>query len=99
MKKSISAVTAGFAILLASSGIAMADVMPLSVSCSGVPSATSITWSASVSGGVAPTELMWGTGATTSALTVSYSPGLHEITIQATDASSTVATSSCSARL
>jgi len=40
---------------------------------------------------------LWGNGSTATAQTVSYAPGLQTITIQGTDASSTVASSNCSA--
>lgn len=75
--------------------IASADA--LSVSCSGSPSATAITWTASTTGGIAPIALLWGNGATSSSQTVLYAPGLQSISLQATDASSTVATTTCSA--
>lgn len=76
---------------------ALANADALSVSCAGVPSPTAITWTASTTGGVAPVALLWGNGATTSAQTLNYAPGLQSISLQATDASSTVATTTCSA--
>lgn len=72
---------------------------PLTVSCAGTPSATAITWTSSVTGGFAPVALLWGNGATSSSQTVSYGVGSHSITLRATDASSTVATTSCSATI
>lgn len=69
----------------------------LSVSCTGAPSASSITWSGSASNGVPPYALLWENGATTSPLTVAAVAGTHTIALQATDASSTVATTTCSA--
>ncbi|HTR18688.1 MAG TPA: peptidoglycan-binding protein [Candidatus Paceibacterota bacterium] len=88
-------ISAALALAL-SFGIANADT-PLSVSCSGVPSTASITWTASATGGVAPIALLWGNGSTSTSQTLSYSPGTYSIGIQATDASSSVATSTCSA--
>lgn len=77
--------------------VALADTAPLTATCSGAASATSITWSASVSGGVSPVALQWGNGATTTTQVVTTTPGTYTMTLQATDASSTVATTSCSA--
>lgn len=70
---------------------------PLTVSCVGEPGATSITWTASFAGGVGPVALLWSNGSTSTAQTVSVAPGTYSLNIQATDASSTVATSTCSA--
>ncbi|MFZ2555985.1 MAG: peptidoglycan-binding protein, partial [Minisyncoccia bacterium] len=58
---------------------------------------TAITWTASSASGVAPVVYLWGNGATTTAQTVSVTPGMHTISLQVTDASSTVATTTCSA--
>lgn len=69
----------------------------LSATCSGTASATAITWTGTTAGGVAPVALLWGNGATTSPITVAAAPGGHTMTLQATDASSTVATTSCTA--
>src|SRR3989344_9409463 len=93
--KLLAASTAAASLLLGSMSIASADA--LSVSCSGTPNATSITWTAASTGGVAPVVFLWGNGSTATAQTVSYAPGLQTITIQGTDASSTVASSNCSA--
>lgn len=76
---------------------ALASADALTVSCSGTPSANAIGWTASTSGGVAPVALLWGNGSTSSAQSVLYAPGLQNISLQATDASSTVATTTCSA--
>ena len=84
--------------LLLSYGVASADTA-LSVSCAGAPTATTIAWTATSSGGVSPIGLLWGNGATSSAQTLSYTPGTYSMTIQATDASSSVATSTCSATI
>lgn len=97
MKKRFLAASAATAVFLAMAGSAAASVVPLSVSCAGTAHTSGVTWSATVTGGVAPAAFLWGNGATTSPVTVSYSAGTYQMTIQATDASSTTATSSCSA--
>lgn len=71
----------------------------LTVSCTGVAATSGIAWTASSSGGISPVAFLWGNGSTSSAQTVSATPGTYSITIQATDASSTVATSTCSATI
>lgn len=68
---------------------------PLTASCVGVPSTNSITWNASTTGGVLPVSFLWGNSATGLSQTLSVSPGTYSMNIQATDASSTVATSTC----
>lgn len=78
-----------------SAGIASADA--LSVTCVGTPSPTSISWTSTVSGGVAPVALLWSNSGTTSTQVVGYASGLQSISVRATDASSTVATTTCSA--
>lgn len=97
MKLRFAAATTGIMLVLASFGVANADA--LSVSCSGLAAASSITWTAATTGGVAPVALLWGNGSTSTSQTVSYAVGMHTITIEATDASSTVATSTCSATI
>ena len=92
-KIGISAMALAFAL---SFGIANASTS-LSVSCAGVPAASSITWTATTAGGVSPVAILWGNGSTSTAQTVSYTPGTYSMTVQATDASSSVATSTCSA--
>lgn len=74
----------------------LASADTLAVSCIGTPGASSIVWSASPSGGVQPYSYLWGSGSTSSSQTVSAAPGAHSTTIQVTDASSTVATATCS---
>ena len=69
----------------------------LTVSCAGTPSATSITWNATSANGVAPVAFLWGNGSTFASQTLTVSPGTYSMTIQGTDASSTVATSTCAA--
>src|SRR3989344_7686707 len=93
--KLLAASTAAASLLLGSMSIASAEA--LLVSCSGVPNSTSITWTAASTGGVAQVAFLWGNGSTSTGQTVSYAPGLQTITIQGTDASSTVANSNCSA--
>jgi hypothetical protein len=70
---------------------------PLTTSCVGAPSSSSITWTASSTGGVAPVTYLWGNANTLSVQTVSVSPGSYSMTLQTTDASSTIATAICSA--
>ena len=81
--------------LALSFGIASADTA-LSVTCVGTSASSSIMWTATPVGGIAPYALLWGNGATSSSQTLSYAPGTYTMSIQATDASSTVATSTCS---
>jgi hypothetical protein len=69
----------------------------LTVSCVGTPGVGSIVWSATPASGIAPYTYLWGNGSTSSSQTVAAAIGTSNITIQATDASSTVATSTCSA--
>ncbi|MBI5003641.1 peptidoglycan-binding protein [Candidatus Kaiserbacteria bacterium] len=71
----------------------------LTASCAGVPTSSNITWTASSAGGIAPIAYLWGNGSTSSAQTVAYAPGTYSMTIQAIDASSTVASSTCSATI
>jgi len=69
----------------------------LTTSCVGVSSASNIVWTASATGGVAPIAFLWSNGSTSSAQTIAVAPGTYSMTIKATDASSSVATSTCSA--
>ena len=92
----LSAIAGSSLLALALSvGVASADT--LTVACAGVPTPTSVTWTSTVTGGVAPVALLWSNSGTTSTQVVNYAPGLRSISIRATDASSTVATSTCSA--
>ena len=74
-----------------------------SVSCRGAVSNNQITWSESVSGGNAPYASLWSgdsrvAGSTSTSITAIYPVnGTYTAVIQATDASSTIATSTCSA--
>ena len=67
------------------------------MSCRLPPSATSIAWAATSTGGVAPVAFLWSNGNTSMSQTVSYAPGTYALNLQGTDASSTVATTTCSA--
>lgn len=87
----------GAAIMLSSTPALAATA--LTASCAGVPTPTSITWTASTSGGIAPLTYLWGNGSTLATQTVSALPGTHSITLQVTDASSTVAVATCSTTL
>lgn len=84
-------------VFLFSAGTAGAST--LSVSCSGASATSTITWTATTSGGVAPVALLWSTGTSTNPLTLSYVSGAYSMNVQATDASSSVATSTCSATI
>lgn len=69
----------------------------LTASCAGTPTDTNITWVASTTGGVTPVALLWGNGNTSTSQTVAVTFGTYSMTLQATDASSTIATTTCSA--
>lgn len=69
----------------------------LTTSCVGIPTTTNITWTASSAGGVAPVAFLWGSGSTSTIQTIAEAPGTYSMTLQATDASSTIATTTCMA--
>lgn len=92
-KVSLSIASAVFVLSLTAAGVASA----LTTSCVGVPSSTNVTWTASSAGGIAPVAFLWGNGGTSSVQTISVTSGVYSMTLQGTDASSTVATSTCSA--
>ena len=92
-KRILTAAGTGMLLAFSLAGAASA----LTASCSGVPTATNITWTASSTNGVEPTAFLWGNGSTSTAQTVAVSPGTYSMTLQATDASSSVATANCSA--
>lgn len=75
----------------------VASAATLTASCTGIPSTTSITWTASSTGGVLPVAYLWGNSSTSTAQTIVVTPGSYSMNLQVTDASSTVATTTCSA--
>lgn len=77
-------------------GVAHAQTA-LTASCTGTPGATSIVWAGTGAGGVTPYTYAWGNGSTSSSQTVSATPGTYSMTFQVTDASSTIATTTCGA--
>ncbi len=98
LAKNNAAISIAGMVLVLSFGLVNA-ASALTASCAGVPTSSNITWTASSVGGIAPIAFLWGNGSTSSAQTVGYAPGTYSMTIQATDASSTVATSTCSATI
>lgn len=94
VRQRIVASTMG-ALMLSFAFVGMASA--LTAACSGVPTATNITWTASASDGISPFAFLWGNGSTSTSQTIAVAPGTHSMTLQATDASSTVATTTCSA--
>jgi peptidoglycan hydrolase-like protein with peptidoglycan-binding domain len=96
LKRLITSISVVGAMFVLSFAVANAT-SALTASCVGVPTASSITWTASSSGGVAPIAFLWGNGSTSPVQTIAVSPGMYSMTLQATDASSTVATTTCSA--
>lgn len=74
-----------------------ASAATLSASCVGTPSATNITWSASTTGGIPPVAVLWSNGSTSTTQIIPVAPGTYSMSLQAIDASSTVATTTCSA--
>jgi hypothetical protein len=75
----------------------------LSVSCAGAVANNVVTWTATATGGTSPYVLAWSgdasvAGDTSTSIEATYSAnGTYTANIQATDASSTVATSTCQA--
>lgn len=86
---------ASAAVVLSFAAVSVASA--LTTSCVGAPSPTSITWTATSAGGIDPIAFLWGNGSTSSVQTIAVSPGMYSMTLQVTDASSTVATTTCSA--
>jgi hypothetical protein len=107
MKKSTIATLAGLGAMgaLIVVSIALADTGNLAVICSGNTSGSSVTWSAVATGGNAPYALAWSgdsniAGATTTSVTDNFvANGTYTADVQVTDASSSVATSSCEATI
>lgn len=89
------AASALVAVLAVPAVVAHADA--LAVTCAGSATATGITWTATPSGGVAPYAYLWSNSATSASQSVTVAPGTYSQTITVTDASSTVASSTCSA--
>ena len=105
MKKINLLAVAGVVTAIAAFSIiaAQASTSPLAVTCSSSVNNNVVTWSATTTGGNAPYSFVW-SGATTAAVSTSTSitntyavNGTYTAWIQATDASTTVATSSCQA--
>ena len=67
----------------------------LTASCAGTLSGSSVVWTGQAGGGVSPYTYLWNNGATTSSQTVTAVQGTTTMTFQVTDASSTVATTTC----
>ena len=79
------------------SSVGIANASTLAASCAGSVSSSNVTWTATSTGGVTPVSFLWGNGSTSASQILSYTPGTYSMSIQATDASSSVATSTCSA--
>lgn len=92
MKKILTGLLAAAFIL---TPVAGAYAATLSASCSGVLSGTSVTWAGQATGGVSPYTYLWNNGATTLAQSLLAVPGTTTLAFQVTDASSTVATTTC----
>ncbi len=96
------ALAAGIFAVAAFALMAHAATAP-TVSCSGAVSGDQITWTATSTGGVAPYTYLWSgsgvaSGTTSTAFTVAYpANATYTAMVQVTDASSSVATSSCAA--
>jgi hypothetical protein len=93
--KGIGASLLGGAIML-SFGVATASAT-LATSCTGIVSASNVTWTATSTGGIAPVAFLWSNGSTSTVQTNAYLPGTVTMGLTATDASSTMATTTCSA--
>ncbi len=87
-------------IVLALASFAGAASTGLTASCNGAVAGNSIQWTATASSGTAPFAYLWsGTnigGSTSSVVTSTYAPGTYTSSISITDASSSLATSTCS---
>jgi hypothetical protein len=77
-------------------GVATASAT-LATSCTGIVSASNVTWTATSTGGIAPVAFLWSNGSTSTVQTNAYLPGTVTMGLTATDASSTMATTTCSA--
>ena len=92
--KNVIAGTTSMAFLLS---FAVASAATLTTSCSGVPTSSNIAWTATSTGGIAPIAYLWSNGSTATSQTINELPGTYSMTLQATDASSSAATATCSA--
>ena len=92
-KSGISFVSAAIALSFAFASAASA----LTVTCVGTPTQSNITWTGSALAGIDPVGFLWGNGATSSTQVVVVSPGTYTMNLQVTDASSSVATTTCAA--
>src|SRR5438105_2510639 len=104
MNKTKLFIFGGFAAAVAIvSAIAAQATTNLAVSCAGSVSGNQITWTATSTGGNAPVAFLWSgdasvAGNTNAMVTLAYTTnGTRTAMVQGTDASSTVATSTCSA--
>lgn len=92
--KTVTAPLLGAAIALSFS-VATASAA-LTTTCTSANTASNITWTATSTGGIDPIAYLWSNGSTSTVQTNSYLPGTYTLGLTATDASSTVATTSCS---
>ena len=75
--------------------VSSAFAATLTASCSGALSSNQVTWTGTGTGGVTPYTYLWSNGATTSSQSLAAVAGTTTMTFQITDASSTVATTTC----
>jgi hypothetical protein len=101
--RKVASVLVGGAVAIAIFGMALSAqaVNPLVATCSGSVASTTITWNSNVTGGVTPYTYLWSGadlgGATSSSISHVYGAGLKTAMLSVTDASSTVATTTCAA--
>lgn len=94
MKKLISTLLVAALVAVPVSG---AYAATLTASCAGAQSGTSVTWTGQATGGVSPYTYLWSNGATALSQSLLATPGTTTLGFQVTDASSTIATSTCTA--
>lgn len=75
--------------------VSAAFAATLSASCAGALSGTSVVWTGQATGGVSPYTYLWSNGATTLSQSLLATPGTTTLGFQVTDASSTIATTTC----
>lgn len=92
MKKLISTLLVAALVAVPVSG---AYAATLTASCAGAQSGTSVTWTGQATGGVSPYTYLWSNGATALSQSLLATPGTTTLGFQVTDASSTVATTTC----